>query len=87
MHISRSGISSRINKTGAWRYLKPVYTSRTAPCSAACPAGADIPRMAHQASRGRFDKALLTLLEENPFPAVCGHVCFHPCESVCNRSH
>ena len=27
-----------------------------------------------------------TILNENPFPAICGRVCFHPCESACNRA-
>ena len=67
--------------------MKPVYTGRTAPCSAACPAGEDIPHLEHLASRGRFREALESILKENPFPSVCGHVCFHPCESACNRSH
>ena len=67
--------------------MKPVYTSRTAPCSAACPAGEDIPHLEHLASQGQFRKALETILKENPLPSVCGHVCFHPCESACNRSH
>ena len=67
--------------------MKPVYIDRTAPCSAACPAGEDIPRLEHLASQGRFKEALETILKENPLPSVCGHVCFHPCESACNRSH
>ena len=25
------------------------------------------------------------LAERNPFPAVCGRVCPHPCEDACNR--
>ena len=66
--------------------MKPVYTSRTAPCSAVCPAGEDIPQIEHLVSQGQFKEALETILKENPFPAVCGYVCFHPCESVCNRS-
>jgi len=67
--------------------MKPVYTSRTAPCSAACPAGENIPHIEHLVLQGQFREALETILKENPFPAVCGHVCFHPCESACNRSH
>ena len=66
--------------------MKPVYAGRTAPCSAACPAGEDVPHIEHLASQGQFRGALDTILKENPFPAVCGHVCFHPCESACNRS-
>jgi NADPH-dependent glutamate synthase beta subunit-like oxidoreductase/Pyruvate/2-oxoacid:ferredoxin oxidoreductase delta subunit len=67
--------------------MKPVYISRTAPCSAACPAGEDIPHVEHLASQGQYREALETILKENPFPAVCGQVCFHPCESACNRSY
>ena len=24
-------------------------------------------------------------MEDNPFPAVMGRVCYHPCETACNR--
>ncbi|MFN2319355.1 MAG: hypothetical protein ABR500_06695 [Dermatophilaceae bacterium] len=24
--------------------------------------------------------------KDNPFPAVHGRVCYHPCETVCNRA-
>jgi NADPH-dependent glutamate synthase beta subunit-like oxidoreductase/Pyruvate/2-oxoacid:ferredoxin oxidoreductase delta subunit len=67
--------------------MKPVYASRTAPCSEACPAGENIPQIEHLVLQGQFKGALETILKENPIPAICGHVCFHPCESVCNRSH
>ncbi len=67
--------------------MKPVYIGRTSPCSAACPAGEDIPHIELLVSRGQFREALETILKENPFPSVCGHVCFHSCESACNRSH
>jgi NADH-quinone oxidoreductase subunit F len=30
-------------------------------------------------------KAWELLTGDNPFPAVCGRVCFHPCEQSCNR--
>lgn len=87
LNISRSHISTRINKTGSWRYVRPVYENRAAPCSAACPVGADIPQIEMHVSRGKFKEALTVLLNENPFPAVSGHVCFHACEDVCNRSY
>jgi NADPH-dependent glutamate synthase beta subunit-like oxidoreductase/ferredoxin len=87
LHISRSTLSSRINKTGSWRYVKPIYDDKTAPCSAACPAGADIPHVEMLVAQKRYREALETILNENPFPAVCGHVCFHPCEKECNRSY
>lgn len=79
-------MSSRGNKTGSWRYVRPVCEEKTAPCSAACPVGTDIPRVEMLVARNQSAQALETILDENPFPAVCGHVCFHPCEARCNRS-
>jgi 2-oxoacid:acceptor oxidoreductase delta subunit (pyruvate/2-ketoisovalerate family) len=35
--------------------------------------------------KGDFEGAHLKILEENPFPGICGRICFHPCERVCNR--
>jgi NADPH-dependent glutamate synthase beta subunit-like oxidoreductase/Pyruvate/2-oxoacid:ferredoxin oxidoreductase delta subunit len=75
-----------MNPTGSWRYVKPIFDEKTAPCSATCPAGEDIPRIEMLAAAGEYQEALETILIENPFPAVCGHVCFHPCEHACNRS-
>ncbi len=57
----------------------------TAPCQESCPAGNPIPQFLYLASEGRYDEALQSLLNENPFPGVCGRVCFHPCEVDCNR--
>ncbi len=57
----------------------------TAPCQESCPAGNPIPQFLYLAGEGRYDEALQTLLRENPFPGVCGRVCFHPCETDCNR--
>jgi NADPH-dependent glutamate synthase beta subunit-like oxidoreductase/ferredoxin len=85
LFIARSNISTAVNKTGSWRFLRPRYDDKTAPCSAACPAGEDIARIEMLASRGLFPEAVQTILNENPFPAVCGWVCFHPCENSCNR--
>jgi NADPH-dependent glutamate synthase beta subunit-like oxidoreductase/ferredoxin len=86
LFIARSNISTMVNKTGSWRFLRPRYDEKTAPCSAACPAGEDIARIEMLATRGFFAKAAQTILYENPFPGVCGWVCFHPCEKTCNRS-
>ncbi len=86
LHISRSRISSRVNKTGSWRYLQPVFAGGTAPCRVACPVGNNIAAMIQLTSQGRYQDALAGILQENPLPAVCGYVCDHPCEPSCNRS-
>ena len=83
--ISCSNRSTRINKTGSWRYMRPVFVGKTAPCSTACPAGEDVARIEKLVHRGHYKRALEALLMENPFPSVCGRVCFHPCENQCNR--
>ncbi|WP_319524219.1 FAD-dependent oxidoreductase [uncultured Desulfosarcina sp.] len=85
LFISRSSTTSRINKTGSWRFARPRYQDQTAPCSAACPAGVDIPKIERAVAEGRVEQAWQTYMEENPFPSVCGRVCFHTCESACNR--
>ena len=85
VYTSRSTTTTKTNKTGTWRFLRPEYREKTAPCSTACPAGTDIARVESLAAHGKEIEALGTILMENPFPAICGRVCFHPCESGCNR--
>lgn len=72
-------------KTGGWRTHRPQYVERTAPCRNACPAVEDIARWIEQVREGNYRQAWDLLREENPFPAVMGRVCAHPCESACNR--
>jgi len=83
--ISQSRTNTLGNKTGTWRFVRPTYKEKTAPCTNACPLGIDIAKVEMYASKKDYQNALNTLLMENPFPAVCGRVCFHPCESACNR--
>jgi len=73
------------NKTGTWRAQRPFYEDKTPPCNAACPAGNDIVAFIQKITQGDFEEAWNLIKEENPFPGVCGRVCFHPCESKCNR--
>jgi NADPH-dependent glutamate synthase beta subunit-like oxidoreductase/Pyruvate/2-oxoacid:ferredoxin oxidoreductase delta subunit len=74
-------------RTGAWRSRRPVYVEATAPCRAACPAGEPIARWIERARLGDCAGAWALIREENPFPAIMGRVCAHPCESACNRGH
>jgi NADPH-dependent glutamate synthase beta subunit-like oxidoreductase len=79
--------SSRANKTGSWRTERPVYVHRQAPCAHGCPAGEDPQAWLYHAEEGAYEEAWRTIMAENPFPAVMGRVCYHPCETVCNRAH
>ncbi len=75
------------NRTGTWRFEKPVFVEQIAPCREACPVGEDIPAIMALNEAGAFEEAYRRILLENPFPGICGKLCFHPCEKVCNRRH
>ena len=85
LYMPRSCFSTESNKTGSWRFLRPRYEEKTSPCSASCPVGEDIARIQMLTAQGLFKEAWEVILLENPLPGVCGRVCFHPCETVCNR--
>ncbi len=74
------------NKTGSWRYMRPAFRRLTPPCNNGCPAGNNIEGFIKLAGEQRFDEAMALIRQENPLSAVCGRVCFHPCEKKCNRS-
>jgi NADPH-dependent glutamate synthase beta subunit-like oxidoreductase len=74
-----------VNKTGSWRYIRPLYVDKTPPCNHHCPAGEDIVGYLALIKEGRYKEAWELIKQENPFPGVCGRVCPHPCESECNR--
>ena len=58
----------------------------TAPCSHTCPAEIDVPRYLRFIAEGKPAEAVAVIREKIPFPAVCGLVCFHPCEAKCRRA-
>jgi NADPH-dependent glutamate synthase beta subunit-like oxidoreductase len=77
--------SSLVNKTGSWRTERPVYVDRLPPCNAQCPAGEDIQGWLYHAESGDYEAAWRHLTRDNPFPAIMGRVCYHSCETQCNR--
>ncbi len=84
--ITLSVDSSLANHTGSWRVEKPEYVHRMPPCNNACPAGENIQNWLYIAEDGSYESAWRALVQENPFPAIMGRVCYHPCQDVCNRS-
>jgi NADH-quinone oxidoreductase subunit F len=56
-----------------------------AQCEKDCPTGEAIRWTTYLIARGEFDKAVENIRFENPFPGICGRVCFHPCEEECAR--
>ena len=75
--------------------FRPAQVEKTAPCQAGCPNCADIRLwIGYVAQRDKlglsseeaYTRAWQTIVDVNPFPAVLGRVCPHPCQSACNRS-
>ena len=84
--ITLSVGSSLANKTGSWRTERPVYVNGLPPCNDACPAGENIQGWLYEAESGSYERAWQVLVRDNPFPAVMGRVCYHPCQTACNRA-
>ncbi|MBM3748102.1 MAG: FAD-dependent oxidoreductase [Acidobacteria bacterium] len=75
--------------------LRPRYAEKAPPCACGCPSGSDVrgwlTTIAQAEAYGRtneqaYEIAWRMITERNPFPAVCGRVCPHPCEDSCNRA-
>lgn len=84
--MAASLTSTLYNKTGSWRYMRPLYVDKMPRCNDACPAGEDIVGYLGLIRQGRYREGWELIVQENPFPGVCGRVCPHPCESQCNRT-
>lgn len=72
--------------TGPLRTQRPIYLNLRAPCQQACPADEDIQGWLALAQAGQYERAWRKLVEANPLPGVHGRVCYHPCETGCNRA-
>jgi NADPH-dependent glutamate synthase beta subunit-like oxidoreductase len=57
----------------------------TPACQERCPVHIDIRRYVGLIAGGQYEEAIKVIREKNPLPAVCGRICPHPCETVCNR--
>jgi NADPH-dependent glutamate synthase beta subunit-like oxidoreductase len=62
-----------------------VVPDEIPPCTAACPAGIDVPGYLRWIARGKPEEAYKVILEKIPFPGILGRVCIHPCETKCRR--
>ncbi|MGC9155891.1 MAG: NAD(P)-binding protein [Ferrimicrobium sp.] len=71
--------------TGPSRSRRPIYLDLLPPCNVACPAGENVQSWLAHVDAGQFEQAWRQLVLDNPFPSIHGRVCYHPCESSCNR--
>ena len=90
MSVRHPDMSPLVNLTetrmsGPVRLTRPVYVNLLPPCNSSCPAGEDIQGWLALAQAGKAREAWEHLVRDNPMPAVHGRVCYHPCETACNR--
>jgi NADPH-dependent glutamate synthase beta subunit-like oxidoreductase len=76
----------RLFPTGNFRFYRPVYRDKMPPCNNACPTGEQIQKYLDFVKHDRFLDGYLTILEDNFMPSITGRVCYHPCETACNRA-
>jgi NADPH-dependent glutamate synthase beta subunit-like oxidoreductase len=76
----------RLFPTGNFRFYRPVFRDKTPPCNHACPTGEKIQKYLDHVKHERYLDGYTTILEDNPMPSVTGRVCYHPCETACNRA-
>ena len=74
------------HRAGPVRTRLPVYLDLLPPCNAGCPAGENIQAWLAQIQAGQAEQAWRQLVADNPLPAIHGRVCYHPCETACNRA-
>ena len=84
--IHAAGTIALVNKTGSWRYFRPVHEEKLPPCNNACPADNNIQGFIKLIREEKLLDAWRLIKETSPFPGVCGRVCPHPCEKECNRA-
>jgi 2-oxoacid:acceptor oxidoreductase delta subunit (pyruvate/2-ketoisovalerate family) len=57
------------------------------PCRTACPARVNVQGYVSLLQRAKFKEAVEIIRTDMPFPAICGRVCFSPCEDACARTN
>ena len=75
--------------------LRPRFVPKAPPCASGCPNGNEIRELLVIIAQAKdygltreqaFERVWKQIVERNPFPAVTGRICPHPCETACNRA-
>lgn len=82
LYVKEVRIMDRPGSNGGYSLLGKE-TPEKAPCQQDCPLGIDIPRYLRLTADRKFAEAASVVREKNPFPSICGRVCFNPCELHC----
>jgi NADPH-dependent glutamate synthase beta subunit-like oxidoreductase len=80
-------LATTTGRAGPVRSKRPVYVDLLPPCNDACPAGENCQEWLRLAKLGDPRAAWRQIVRDNPLPAIHGRVCYHPCETACNRGN
>ena len=93
--VKKPVIRSVASGAGEVSALRPRFVAKAPPCASACPNGNEIRELMVTIAQAKdygltreqaFERVWNRIVERNPFPAVTGRICPHPCETACNRS-
>ncbi len=65
--------------------LETAQKRKLPPCRAACPADINVQGYVSLIQQGKFKESVELIRKSMPFPAICGRVCFSPCQDACTR--
>jgi len=92
--VKKPVIKTALAGTSEISPLRPLFVAKSPPCASSCPNGNQIRDLLVMIAQAKdyglsteqaFEQAWNRIVERNPFPAVTGRVCPHPCEEACNR--
>ncbi|MFH1573312.1 MAG: putative selenate reductase subunit YgfK [Acidobacteriota bacterium] len=63
-----------------------LFDCIAAPCVERCAVRQDVPEYARWIARGEYDRALESIMAQNPLPGATGYVCTQLCQMCCTRS-
>ncbi|MBY5944243.1 NAD(P)-binding protein [Photobacterium rosenbergii] len=84
--VVRNASLFNLTGTGPKQSHRPVYKDYLPPCNQGCPTGNDIQGFLALVREKEFKKAWQKLVINQPMPSIHGRVCYHPCETACNRA-
>jgi NADPH-dependent glutamate synthase beta subunit-like oxidoreductase len=81
-----TGDSPRLTLNKLTTDIGIVTVQKKGRCGESCPAGIDVPNYVRLIAEKKYREALDIVYNNNPLPAICGRVCFAPCEMHCRQT-
>lgn len=80
-------MKTEITHNSSHYIVHPVHKNGLPPCNNACPASEKIQSWIRLVQNGKLQQAWEVIIQDNPLPAIHGRICYHNCETHCNRKN